>query len=299
MRSWKGLGACAAGLLLASAAVESTPRTPWLAVPAKEGLFSDPEGLAIDRSTGTVFVADEDRHEIFALRPDGSLVARLATGPHQPVPGGLVTTGGSLAVVAPGRLVAIRCHDLMELTLDASGLRVGRLMGSRGSGPGQFLGLEGVAVDRDGSIYAAEEDTRRVQVLARDGAHLRSLPMPEEPEGVALAGEVVWVSFAKADWVGAYDRTTGALLGALGQGELDVPDAVLAVGEHVFVSDQGHDRVVVFTRDGRLVRTIGSGQLDTPEDLAIGPDGLLYVADSGNRRVAVYQVTGEYVRSLR
>jgi predicted membrane-bound mannosyltransferase/DNA-binding beta-propeller fold protein YncE len=50
------------------------------------------------------------------------------------------------------------------------------------------------------------------------------------------------------------------------------------------------------------IQVIGSqgteeGQLNQPRNLAIGPDGRLYVADSGNHRIQVFTAEGEYVTS--
>ncbi len=39
----------------------------------------------------------------------------------------------------------------------------------------------------------------------------------------------------------------------------------------------------------------GEGQLSAPRNLAIGPDGRLYVADSGNHRIQVFTAEGEFV----
>jgi sugar lactone lactonase YvrE len=39
------------------------------------------------------------------------------------------------------------------------------------------------------------------------------------------------------------------------------------------------------------------GQLMLPRNVAIGPDGLLYIADSGNHRIQVFDADGRYIRS--
>ena len=39
----------------------------------------------------------------------------------------------------------------------------------------------------------------------------------------------------------------------------------------------------------------GDGQFVTPRDVAVGPDGLIYVADSGNHRIQVFDQDGEFL----
>lgn len=42
----------------------------------------------------------------------------------------------------------------------------------------------------------------------------------------------------------------------------------------------------------------GAGQLDSPAQIALGPDGDLYVADSGNDRISIFSGAGAFLRSL-
>jgi 4-amino-4-deoxy-L-arabinose transferase-like glycosyltransferase len=65
----------------------------------------------------------------------------------------------------------------------------------------------------------------------------------------------------------------------------------------LYLADTGLNRVLVFGADGALVRTIGAsgpgvGQLRQPVALAFAPDGLLYVADLENRRIAWWYTDG-------
>lgn len=73
---------------------------------------------------------------------------------------------------------------------------------------------------------------------------------------------------------------------------------------NIYVADTGNHRVSVFDKDGKLVRTIGSegtdpGQFGSPEDVAVGPDNLLYVLESSApSRVQVFSLDGKFQRVL-
>lgn len=82
-------------------------------------------------------------------------------------------------------------------------------------------------------------------------------------------------------------------------------------GKLVFVADTGgttqpdkfHRIVVYSTETGNIVRTIGTrggndGEFNLPKDLEVGPDGNLYVVDSGNFKVQVFSQEGEFIKSF-
>jgi sugar lactone lactonase YvrE len=73
-----------------------------------------------------------------------------------------------------------------------------------------------------------------------------------------------------------------------GPGQLSSPRqaAVDAAGD-VYVADAGNDRIAVFAGDGTFLRTFGE-DLQEPADIALDEDGRAFVADSGNGRIAVF-----------
>jgi DNA-binding beta-propeller fold protein YncE len=60
----------------------------------------------------------------------------------------------------------------------------GRLLqswGSRGSGPGEFVGPKGVSIDPStGHLYVADTGNGRIQRLAPDGTPEASWPLPSQ-----------------------------------------------------------------------------------------------------------------------
>ena len=88
-----------------------------------------------------------------------------------------------------------------------------------------------------------------------------------------------------------------------GTGELGMraPEAVaLDHRGNVVIADTGNHRVLVVGRDGSLVDEFGgygwdADRLDTPSDVCVYEGFYTYVLDEGNRRVARYDVQGDYV----
>lgn len=118
----------------------------------------------------------------------------------------------------------------------------------------------GIAVDGKGRIYVADSKARRVIIYDALGLYLASVGTPKE-----------------------LDRPTGL--------------AVSTSGHAIYVVDTGgveskRHRIVVFSPDGRVTRTIGRrgtnpGEFNLPTDIEVDTAGNLYVLDSGNFRVQI------------
>lgn len=64
-------------------------------------------------------------------------------------------------------------------------------------------------------------------------------------------------------------------------------------GRWVFIADVNHHDVkVIDAKTLEIVAVIGEGELDSPHDVHFDQDGRLLVADSGNDRIAIYEMNG-------
>lgn len=176
-----------------------------------------------------------------------------------------------------------------------------RNLGTRGDGPGQFLGPAGLACDGE-ALYVTDYN-HRVQKLQLDG---KPLAMCCEygtgekqlcfPTGVAVAGGIVFVADTLNNRIVRFDSATLNWLDAFGcEGREECqflgPCGLAAIkpteekGGEIFVVDGHGQRIQVFNLKGEFLRTFGSwgtepGQFDGPRGIAVA-NGHLYVAELG------------------
>lgn len=94
------------------------------------------------------------------------------------------------------------------------------------------------------------------------------------------------------------------LFGMYGSGKVGPLNRPLAVTEYnkkVFVSDTDNHRIVVFDYDGNPLYAFGSmgsgkGQFSFPYGIAVGNNGMVYVADLYNGNVQEFTQSGQFVK---
>jgi tripartite motif-containing protein 71 len=153
-------------------------------------------------------------------------------------------------------------------------------------GPGQANGtfyenVGGIAVARDGTIYATDPFMDRVQKFNSNGKFITKWGSPGKGDGQFGCGKPP--SFANC-----YD------LGPQGI-------AVDSLG-HVYVVDTINNRIEVFNTNGTFITKWGSqgsgdGQFNGPTAIAIPRDTTVYVSDSGNHRIQHFAINGWLVNA--
>lgn len=162
-------------------------------------------------------------------------------------------------VMLDGRIAVADTHYHRVLFFDAEGKLTGTL-GEQGEAPGQFIYTVKVTQDPHGFLYVAEYGGNdRVQKFTADGQYVLSIGKPGTGPG-------------------EFQRTSGI---AWKEGKLYVADAI-------------NNRIHLFRDDGTFEKVIADAEssgLHYPYDLALAPDGTLWIAEYGSSRIT--QLTGD------
>jgi DNA-binding beta-propeller fold protein YncE len=246
----------------------------------EDGQFTWLTAIALD-SQGTIYVADEFRHDVQVFDRDGTFLRKWGSKGDGP---GQFNRPSGLAAAPDDTIYVVDHLNFRVQRLTTAGQPI-VAWGSRGNGPGQFELPWGIAVDDQGAVYVADWGNDRVQKLTPEGEHLATFG-----------------SSGTAD------------------GQFTRPSGVDVVGDgNVYVADWGNNRVQMFGPDGtHLVTLLGDsglsawaeegmkGNLDlvveregmdlTPEMRFWGPTnvkvdarGHVVVVDSCRHRLQVYQ----------
>lgn len=143
------------------------------------------------------------------------------------------------------------------------------VIGSVGTGNGQFNDPRDIAVGPLGNLYVADTDNHRVQVLDPSGNFVRS--------------------------IGSY----GSL-----QGLFNTPQGIgIDASGLIYVADTLNHRVQVFNGGGGFLYAFGSlgasdGYFDQPMDVEIGFDQRIFVTDTANHRLQIFDSSRAHIASL-
>ncbi len=259
-------------------AVVSPPNIiyPWLTLM--------PTGLAASED-GSVYIADQNPYgnHIWRLDPDGSRHSVLGGQFEGFSPQGLALgPDGSLYIAESGM------HRVRRLRPD------GTVSIVAGSGVPGYSGDGGLATEAnlnwpfdvtvaaDGGLYIADQSNHCIRYVGPDGT-IRTIA------GTGQSG-----------FAGDGGRAVDA--------QLHTPSGVaIADDGTLYVADTYNDRVRVIYTDGMIDTIAGNGQngdagdggladlaqLSNPRDVVVGPDGTIYIADSGNHLIR--HVSGQNV----
>lgn len=199
--------------------------------------------------------------------------------------------------------------------LSAQQLRVSveGTIGGEGVGAGEFLQPSSVSVDPAGGLYVADTGNHRIEWFDPDGLFLAQMGgfgfetrQLNQPMAVDATGLNVYVADTLNRRVLRFDRQLNAI-GTIHDLD-DTPFgfirgvAVSGIGDLYLIDSENEEILKVNTSRRVELRfggfSHGAGRLKKPGGIAVDRHGNVYVADTGNSRIAVYDPFGAFVRAV-
>jgi uncharacterized protein (TIGR03663 family) len=163
-------------------------------------------------------------------------------------------------------------------------------IGSVGNGEGQLNEPSGVSVDADGNVYVADTWNSRIVKFGPDGRFIKSWGTSTTPFGDSFTDPQTGQTIQRfaTDTKGEAQANAQHPLSFFG------PRNVLVLDDRVYITDTGNSRVVVTDREGNFIQQFGNkgsaaGQMHEPIGLGSDEQGRLYVGDTWNGRVQIFQ----------
>jgi hypothetical protein len=267
--------------------VDGTPEAVEKPAPGTSDtpLGPDLNGMVID-ADGNLYLALRDTSTVKKLTPDGELTTVAGgngegfSGDGGPATKARLDFPHGLAVDAAGRLLIADSGNERIRRVEGNGTIItvagtGESGADGDNGPAAEAELDSpvdVATGPGGEIYVAEADGNRVRRID-GGGRITTIA------GTGVAG------FAGDG-------------GLATQAELDLPLALAVHGEDLYVADADNGRIRrIDTVGGTITTVAGNGgeegdgdlatttALETPDNIAVGQDGTLYIADRAADRV--------------
>jgi DNA-binding beta-propeller fold protein YncE len=230
----------------------------WGSLGSAPGKFFDPHGIAVD-ATGRVYVADEKNDRIQVFSTLGAYLGSWGTSG---TGDGQFVAPEGVAIGPDGDVYVTDNNNSRVEVFDASGTFL-RKWGVNGTANGQFRDPWGIAVATDGTVFVADRGNARIQAFTSAGGYLRK-------------------------WLVA-NSSTFLRMDAAG---------------HLWESDFQNSRVREWTPTGSLLAYVGgaqgsgAGQLLYQDDVVFDAYGRMFIADSGNDRIAVLSPSGDWLGSF-
>jgi len=180
----------------------------------------------------------------------------------------------------------------------------------------QLVKPYGIGVDSKGRVYTADEKVLAVFIFNPETGEVELIKNGQQARFKLITGlalddaDNLFVSDSELRHVLVFDKQHRAQA-SISQG-LSSPAGLAIDNENrfLYVCDTDLDQVLVYDADPpyKLLRTIGKagskhelttpGDFSRPTNAAVDPDGDLYVADTFNDRVEVFDADGNFIREF-
>lgn len=269
-------------------------------------LISKPAGLAIDH-LGQLYVIDASDRTVKIYNPHGEFIDQIADG----------MSPGSIIMDKNGFFVT----DLKGLSIRKYGFDRKLLFsfGTKGEGRAQFASISGLSKDAVGNIYVADQKRSLIQVFSPEkekdsypGGGFNTPPPTSVQwfKNIAVTRDITNAAWNGKDTIYAVDgKNIYEIKNGTTKQTITIKDCspqAVAVDKKgsLWALDGRKKRVLKLDETGKILSSFGSpgsgpGKLSKPTDMAIASNGIIYVADPGNRMVQVFNKDGVFLNVIR
>ncbi|MDO8445597.1 MAG: 6-bladed beta-propeller [Deltaproteobacteria bacterium] len=234
--------------------------TPFLE--EEEALFKVPIGVALDAS-GNIYISDSNKHRIFVFSSDKKPLFNIGEDGKLNGPTGLAVDDERK------RLYIVNSRNNNIAVYDLKGNFLFTFSGP-GTWPGRMNYPTDLDIDSKGNIVVADAMNARVQIFGPDGKFINRFG--QRGDGLTDFQLIKGI---------AVDKKT----------------------DNIYVVDGRGDRFIIFSKSGEPLLAVGRtasaskrqspGGFSIPQDISIDKNGAVYVVDSINGRVQVFQIIDE------
>ncbi|MGA2501639.1 MAG: 6-bladed beta-propeller, partial [Tepidisphaeraceae bacterium] len=128
------------------------------------GIVNKPAGIAIDRVSRRIFIADVAAHQVLVLSPEGSLLCTIGTRGEAL---GQFNCPTNIAIDSTGNIYVSDSLKSRVQVFDAS-FKAIRSVGRPGDAPGYLSQPKGIALDSDDHLHVVDNRQELVQVFDRE-----------------------------------------------------------------------------------------------------------------------------------
>ena len=235
--------------------------------------FHNPQGIAVDDS-GNLYVVDQVNNRVEKFNSVDNYLSTIGSSGSA---NGQLLSPTSVAIDSFGNVYVTDIGNYRVEKFDPAGNFVLQF-GTRGSDDGQFSSIQGIAVDTSGNAYVADL-LHPIQKFDSSGKFISEIG----------AGKI--------------NGATGIALDNSG---------------NLYVLDNGGSQVVEFSSSGNFIKewgtfcnlfrttgcidpdgsgpfALGDGQFNDPNGIAIDNSGNIFVTDTQNNRVEVFDSSGHFI----
>ncbi|MGV3659089.1 MAG: peptidyl-alpha-hydroxyglycine alpha-amidating lyase family protein [Prosthecobacter sp.] len=222
------------------------------------GRFIMPHGLAVDHE-GMLWLTDVGLHQVFRCTPEGKVLLTLGEAGAPGADQAHFNLPTDVAVLRDGSFYVSDGYKNSRVVKFTAAGKFDFEWGTKGQANGQFSLPHGIAVDALGRIIVCDRENERLQLFAARGAFLD-----------------VW----KSPGIG---KPYGVEVGA--DGHIHVID-----GGSPSLKREQRGKAVELDARGNVIASYGRpgsgpGEFQLGHDIAVGPDGAVYVAEGTGARV--------------